>query len=239
LRHRIFPAGKQLQFNRLVVAVSVTILNSPGPRYCLVMARYPIRRTRQPGYLDGHFLVAMPAMEDERFRKTVIYLCAHSDEGAMGIVVNRPLQSLTFRDLLVQLKIIPGDQGIVLPPAAQAVPLIQGGPVESGRGFVLHSPDFHSTDSTLAIDGDICLTATLDVLRAIAIGEGPARAIMALGYAGWAPGQLEGEIRANGWLTCPGDGSTVFDADMDGKYDRLMRKIGITPASLSSIAGSA
>ena len=201
------------------------------------MRRLPLKRGRQPGYLDGQFLVAMPGMEDERFRRGVVYLCAHSDEGAMGILVNQPMRALSFRDLLVQLRILPSENATG--DTARDILLVQGGPVETGRGFVLHSPDFQSADSTLAIDTDVCLTATLDVLRALASGQGPERATMALGYAGWASGQLEQEIRENGWLTCPGDPSLIYDHDLDGKYERALRRIGVDPASLSSLAGRA
>ena len=136
-------------------------------------------------------LIAMPAMGDERFARSVIYVCAHSTEGAMGIVVNQPAQNINFPDLLVQLEVIPAAERIELPARADAVKVLKGGPVETGRGFVLHSADFFIENSTLPIDEGICLTATLDILKAIARGNGPASAILALGYAGWAPGQLE------------------------------------------------
>jgi putative transcriptional regulator len=196
-----------------------------------------MKRGRQPGYLDGQFLVAMPGMEDERFRRGVVYVCAHSDEGAMGILVNQPMRALSFRDLLVQLKVVPAEDDAGA--GARDILLVQGGPVETGRGFVLHSPDFQSVESTLAIDTDVCLTATLDVLRALASGAGPERATMALGYAGWGQGQLEREIRDNGWLICPGDPSLIYDHDLGGKYERALRRIGVDPASLSSAAGRA
>lgn len=155
------------------------------------------------GYLDGQMLVAMPVMEDERFARSVIYVCAHSSEGAMGIIVNRPAGSIDFPELLVQLDIIADSDQIKLPENAESMKVLKGGPVETGRGFVLHSSDFFIKDATLPIDDDICLTATLDILKAIATGEGPKHAILALGYAGWAPGQLETEIQSNGWLHCP------------------------------------
>lgn len=184
-------------------------------------------------------LVAMPGMRDERFARSVIYLCAHSPEGAMGIIVNQPASNIKFTDLLVQLDVIPQDERIHLPPGAGGVKVLKGGPVETGRGFVLHSADFFIQDSTLPIDDGICLTATLDILKAIAAGGGPANAVLALGYAGWAPGQLENEIQQNGWLHCPADSALVFDADAGAKYDLALRKIGIDPGMLSSQAGHA
>ena len=154
-------------------------------------------------YLDGQLLVAMPGMMDERFARAVIYICAHSDDGAMGIVLNRPAANVNLPDLLVQLEIIPELERILLPQKVGRMQVLMGGPVETSRGFVLHSSDFHIAQSTLLIDESICLTATVDILRAIARGEGPENAILALGYAGWEAGQLETEIQANGWLNWP------------------------------------
>lgn len=195
--------------------------------------------TRRPGYLDGQVLVAMPTIRDERFARTVIYLCAHSDEGAMGIVVNQPAPNINFRELLVQLEVVPSENLIEIPPRASSVRVLRGGPVETGRGFVLHSSDFFIENSTLPIDDGICLTATLDILKAIAKGQGPSNAVLALGYAGWAPGQLESEIQANGWLHCDADADLIFGADADAKYAQALRKMGIDPAKLSSEAGHA
>jgi putative transcriptional regulator len=191
------------------------------------------------GYLDGQVLVAMPGMADERFARAVIYICAHSAEGAMGIVLNRPAADLSFPDLLVQLEIVPEIQRIHLPQRVGRMQVLIGGPVETSRGFVLHSPDFHIDQSTLPIDDEVCLTATIDILRAIARGEGPAQAVLALGYAGWSAGQLESEIQANGWLNCPADPELIFNASIDAKYELAMRKIGIDPAMLSMEAGHA
>jgi putative transcriptional regulator len=190
------------------------------------------------GYLDGQMLIAMPAMADERFSRSVIYICAHSTEGAMGIVVNHPASDISFSDLLVQLDVIPGD-GAEAPSCADAIKVLKGGPVETGRGFVLHSADFFIENSTLPIDEGICLTATLDILKAIASGNGPKSAILALGYAGWAPGQLESEIQSNGWLHCAADPELIFGTDTDHKYDRALQKIGISPGMLSSESGHA
>ena len=190
-------------------------------------------------YLDGQLLIAMPVMEDERFARSVIYVCAHSSEGAMGIILNRPAGSVDFTDLLVQLDIIKRSDRIKLPENAEAMKVMKGGPVETGRGFVLHSSDFFIEDATLRIDEGICLTATLDILKAIATGSGPKHAILALGYAGWAPGQLETEIQSNGWLHCPADSELVFGNDIEDKYLRALRKIGIDPGMLSNTSGHA
>ncbi len=191
------------------------------------------------GYLDGQMLIAMPAMRDERFLRSVIYVCAHSSEGAMGIVVNQPAGNINFSDLLVQLEVIPAADLIQLPPRAGMVKVLKGGPVETGRGFVLHSADFFIENSTLPIDEGICLTATLDILKAIARGKGPESAVLALGYAGWAAGQLENEIQENGWLHCPADSELIFGPDTGGKYGKALRKIGIDPGMLSSESGHA
>jgi putative transcriptional regulator len=192
----------------------------------------------QRGYLDGQMLIAMPSMRDERFARTLIYVCAHSSEGAMGIVVNQLAANIKFPDLLVQLEVIADKDRIVLPPSAGAVQVLKGGPVDPGRGFVLHSNDFYIESSTLPIDNGICLTATLDVLKAIANGSGPGSALLALGYAGWAPGQLETEIQDNGWLHCTADLDLIFGA-VTSKYERALRKLGIHAGMLSSEAGHA
>jgi putative transcriptional regulator len=191
------------------------------------------------GYLDGQMLIAMPSMRDERFTRSVIYVCAHSSEGAMGIVVNQPAANINFPDLLVQLEVIPASDLIQLPRRAGIVKVLRGGPVETGRGFVLHSADFFIENSTLPIDDGICLTATLDILKAIARGDGPASALLALGYAGWAPGQLEMEIQENGWLHCPADPELIFGQDTEAKYEKALKKIGIDLGMLSSEAGHA
>ena len=191
------------------------------------------------GYLDGQMLIAMPAMNDERFTRSLIYICAHSSEGAMGIIVNHPARNINFPDLLVKLDVIPAADLIQLPNKAGGVKVLKGGPVETERGFVLHSADFFIENSTLPIDNGICLTATLDILKAIARGDGPASAILALGYAGWAPGQLENEIQGNGWLHCSADSELVFGTDVGTKYEKAMKKIGIDLGMLSSESGHA
>ena len=191
------------------------------------------------GFLDGQMLVAMPGMADERFARSVIYLCAHSEEGAMGIVINRPASKVRFPDLLVQLDVIGEEEAIRLPGKAGAMQVLKGGPVETGRGFVLHSSDFFIDNSTLPIDGTVSLTATVDILRAIASGSGPDRAVLALGYAGWQAGQLEAEMQHNGWLNVPADTSLIFDPVLESKYERAVRPLGIDLARLSPHAGHA
>ena len=203
-----------------------------------IRAHSPMGPSRR-GYLDGQMLIAMPSMRDERFARTLIYICAHSAEGAMGIVVNQPANNIKFPDLLVQLDVISDHDIIQLPLSAGSVPVLKGGPVEPGRGFVLHSSDYFVENSTLPIDDGICLTATLDVLKAIAKGDGPGNALLALGYAGWAPGQLETEIQDNGWLHCSADTDLIFGSDINAKYDRALRKLGIHAGMLSSEAGHA
>jgi len=191
------------------------------------------------GYLDGQLLIAMPVMGDPRFERSVIYMCAHSSEGAMGIMVNRPAGSIDFPELLVQLDIIKEGDEIKLPETAESMKVLKGGPVDTGRGFVMHSSDFYIENATLRIDDGICLTATVDILKAIAKGSGPKHAILALGYAGWAPGQLENEIQGNGWLHCDADQDLIFGGDVEEKYARALRKIGIDPGMLSNDAGHA
>src|SRR3954453_289465 len=191
------------------------------------------------GFLAGQMLIASPAMQDERFARSVIYMCAHSSEGAMGIIVNHPAPHISFPDLLVKLDVIPKAEKIQLPSRAGDVTVLKGGPVETERGFVLHSADFFIENSTLPIDEGVCLTATLDILKAIARGNGPASAILALGYAGWSPGQLENEVQQNGWLHCSADPELIFGEDTGGKYDKALKKIGIDLGMLSSEAGHA
>lgn len=189
------------------------------------------------GFLDDQFLIAMPGMKDDRFARAVIYICAHSDEGAMGLIVNQTQQML-FPDLLVQLGILDEQEAIRLPPPARDFVVRNGGPVDRSRGFVLHSGDYR-VESSLAVSNDVCLTATVDILRAISSGRGPRQALMALGYSGWAAGQLESEIADNGWLTCPATPELLFDADIDHKYDKALASIGIDLAHLSGAAGHA
>src|SRR5665648_603296 len=193
----------------------------------------------EEGYLDGQLLIAMPAMGDPRFSRSVIYLCAHSSEGAMGIIINQRAPNISFTELLEQLNIVPPEDRIALPMGLSAMAVHLGGPVETGRGFVLHSADYFKAESTLPIDESVCLTATIDILRDIAKGSGPDKALLALGYAGWAPGQLENEIHANGWLHCSADMELIFDPHVDRKYMRALTKIGIDPVRLVNDSGHA
>lgn len=199
------------------------------------MSLSTLKNRRERGFLDGQFLIAMPGMEDRNFNRTVIYICAHSDAGAMGFVINRA-QKLTFTDVLLHLDMVKDDDAIVLPAAARDFPIQTGGPVESGRGFVLHSDDYIS-DSSIPVSDDISLTATLDIVRAISKGSGPKLATMLLGYAGWGAGQLEAEIGNNGWLNCPAKEELIFDRSLDDKYERVLALMGISAAMLSPQAG--
>lgn len=189
--------------------------------------------------LEGQMLIAMPGIGDPRFERTVIFMCAHSPDGAMGLVVNKPAEDLTFIDLLDRLNVLPEEDQIRLPDDVAQTPVQFGGPVETGRGFVLHTTDYFIADSTLPIDDRIGLTATLDILRAIAEGEGPRRAMLALGYAGWGPGQLEHELLQNGWLHCEADETLLFGSKLESRYDDALRKIGIDISKLSSQSGRA
>ncbi len=182
-------------------------------------------------YLAGQLLIAMPNMRDPRFTRTVIYVCAHNADGAMGLVVNRLVGSVTFPDLLDQL-------GIDTKAVTEEIRVHFGGPVESGRGFVLHSGEYHHA-STLQVAEQMALTATVDILQDIAKDAGPRRSLLALGYAGWGPGQLDAEIQSNGWLNVSADEQLVFDEDLDGKWERAINKLGVDPALLSGDAGHA
>ncbi|MCH8092225.1 MAG: YqgE/AlgH family protein [Proteobacteria bacterium] len=183
------------------------------------------------GYLTGQLLIAMPQMTDPRFERTVIYICAHTADGAMGLVVNREIEALTFPDLLKQLSI---DAEVI----DDKIQVLFGGPVETGRGFVLHSSDYVQ-NTTMLVDKRVGLTATMEVLKDIASGNGPKLNILALGYAGWGPGQLDAEIQANGWLSVPADDGLVFDPDLDKKWERALAKIGVDFSMLSGQAGHA
>jgi putative transcriptional regulator len=182
-------------------------------------------------YLTGQVLIAMPSMGDPRFAQSVIFLCAHTTEGAMGIVVNAPLASPSFSDLLKQLKVDP------VPPA-RSIKLCRGGPVENARGFVLHTTDW-TGDGSLRVDEGLALTASLDILKAIATGGGPQQGLLALGYAGWGPGQLDQEIQQNAWLSAPADLDLIFDTKHDTKWRRALAKLKVDPLLLSDAAGHA
>lgn len=182
--------------------------------------------------LCGKLLIAMPGMSDPRFEKSVVYICAHSDDGAMGLIINKPMPGVTLADLLKQLS-IEDAQG------STAVPVYFGGPVETGRGFVLHSAEYKSDDNTLAVDEQFAMTATRDVLTAIAAGVGPAATLLALGYAGWGAGQIEGEIQQNGWLSCDATPEVVFDVPVGEKWLAALKLLGVDALMLSATAGRA
>lgn len=188
--------------------------------------------TNDPSRFGGKMLAAMPGISDERFEKALIYLCAHTEEHAMGIVVNKPVGELTLPDLLHQLQI---PSSIALPPD----PVLYGGPVDRDRGFVLHSDDYQCDDATVIVGEGVGLTATKDVLQAIAAPGGPAHSVLALGYAGWGPGQLEEELSENVWLTIDASPSLIFSTDLAGKWARAIESLGLNLASLTSTAGRA
>lgn len=189
--------------------------------------------------LEGQFLIAMPNMEDSRFEHSVIYICSHTEQGAMGLVLNQIASHLNIEELFHQLNIINGDSAIRLPSQIRQMNIHKGGPVEMERGFVLHTDDYVIDRSTLEIQDGICLTATLEILKAMAEGRGPQQALLALGYSGWAPGQLESEIQANGWLTGPAERSIVFDPDAGGLWHKALLSMGVDPAMLFGDAGHA
>lgn len=201
-----------------------------------IMNRPHASRPDEERCLAGQFLLAMPGMTDPNFARSLVYICAHSAEGAMGLVVNAPAPEITFSELLHQLGVTGGEAA---PPLLRKVPIFRGGPVETSRGFVLHSADYAAGGSTVAIATNVRLTITLDILKALAEGTGPSRALLALGYAGWMPGQLESEILANGWLTAQADADVIFDPDSAAKYERVLAGLGIGLANLSSTAGRA
>lgn len=188
--------------------------------------------THRDSSLVGKLLIAMPDMSDPRFAKTVVYMCAHSDEGGMGLIVNKPEKGIRFSKLLEQME-------IPVSPNTRDLRVHYGGPVDYQRGFVLHSSDYASEDGTLDVDENYRMTATLEVLEDLAKGEGPDIAMMALGYAGWGPGQLEYEIRQNGWLTCAPNDEILFGADNAGKWSAALKLLGIDPLLLSATAGRA
>ncbi len=189
--------------------------------------------------VEGQLLIAMPGMTDSRFVRSVVYMCSHSEQGAMGLIINKPADDLRFGDLLKQVDLFEDDEAIELSgPDADRI-VHTGGPVETSRGFVLHSPDYNAHSATITITDGICLTATTEILKAMAAGKGPSRSMLALGYAGWAPGQLEGELGANGWLNCPANPELVFADDPDAKYEQALSVLGVDPSHLVSTAGRA
>ncbi len=185
----------------------------------------------QTSYLTGHFLIALPSMPDPRFSKSVIFVCAHNADGAMGLVINRLFDPVDFSELLNQLS-------IPITPQCRNIPVHFGGPVESGRGFVLHSSDYNC-EGTLVVNEGVSLTATLDILKALAEGKGPKQCILALGYAGWAAGQLDAELQTDGWLHAEGSTELLFDPQVENKWDKILAHIGVNPSMLSTQSGHA
>ena len=197
------------------------------------------RRPAINSYLDGQLLIAMPAMSDKRFARSVVYMCLHNADGAMGLIINQRADNVSFAHLLRELGVLRKGAEDEMPASVLDRSVQIGGPVKMEHGFVLHSPDYSTAKSTLEIDRTIRLTNTVDILKAIARGRGPGQAIVALGYAGWAAGQLESEIQGNGWLSCPADPDLVFDPNLELKYDRALAKLGVDASHLVSYAGRA
>lgn len=184
------------------------------------------------GDLAGKMLIAMPGMGDLRFDQSVVFMCAHSDDGAMGLIINKPAQDVVLGDVLGQLDIEVSQQ-------VRESRVHIGGPVETARGFVLHSREFQSNLQTLNVDADFGMTCTLDILEEIGKATGPAQSQLMLGYAGWGAGQLEAEIRHNGWLVCEASFELVFGTDDDTKWSKALDSIGVNPLTLSAAAGRA
>ena len=195
----------------------------------------PKNKDKKENYLAGRLLLAMPQMGDPRFYKAVIFMCAHDENGAMGLVVNHTLPGLDLRQLLQQMKIDLGDNPVS--PAATH-PVMSGGPVEAARGFILHSSDFKQPDTVKVCEG-FAVTGTIDALKTIATGAGPDKMLFLLGYAGWGAGQLDQEIQQNAWLVIEPDHDLIFGPGTDEKWDRAVRKLGVDPAMLSGTAGRA
>jgi putative transcriptional regulator len=195
-------------------------------------AKSKTRKIEGESFLEGKLLIALPGMSDPRFEKSVIFMCAHSIEGAMGIIINKPVAGLSFQDLLRKLE-------LEVTPVTPDFPVLYGGPVETSRGFVLHSGDYEGADATLPVSEDVSLTATLDILRAMGEGRGPQKAIFALGYAGWSPGQIEDEIRSNGWVHCDSDSTLLFSTNIEAKWATALGKLGIDVSGLSAHTGHA
>ncbi|MFV0295399.1 MAG: YqgE/AlgH family protein [Hyphomicrobiaceae bacterium] len=200
------------------------------------------RKSKTPkreGSLEGQLLLAMPTMSDKRFRQAVIYMCQHSADGALGLIVNQRAGNLTLSELFEQLDLKVTDKDEAAGQHFQKRSVHVGGPVAKDRGFVLHTDDYLDRHTSLKVDQGICLTGTVDVLRAIASGKGPEKFLLALGYSGWDPGQLEREIHANGWLHCPAHEDLIFSDDIEHTYERALGIIGVDPGFLVSEAGHA
>jgi putative transcriptional regulator len=190
------------------------------------------KRKGNDGFLLGKLLVALPGMPDKRFEKSVIFICSHSEQGAMGLIVNKPIEGLSFRELVERLD-------VRVTANTPSPPILFGGPVGTGQGFVLHSSEFANGEGTMPVTSEISLTATIDILRAIAEGRGPQKALFALGYAGWGPGQIEGELSANGWIHCDAQRAILFDHRCDDKWRAALATLGADISGLSAEAGRA
>jgi putative transcriptional regulator len=197
----------------------------------MLKLRQAMPETRPFTSLEGKLLLAMPGMGDPRFFKSVIFICSHTEDGAMGIAINRPIDHLTFSQLLQQLNIDT--------PARDDIPIHAGGPVETGRGFVLHSPDYTQNTTLFINNGTVGLSATVEILKALARGKGPRSHLLALGYAGWGKGQLESEIARNSWLTVDATDPLIFSIPSEEKWPRAMAEIGVDVSKLSAAAGHA
>ncbi|MEM7750819.1 MAG: YqgE/AlgH family protein [Pseudomonadota bacterium] len=189
--------------------------------------------------LEGKLLISMPTIAEGCFARSVVYICAHSKDGAMGLIVNQAAKSIAFDELLEQLDIEDNEGCLADTDKLQARTVHFGGPVDTSRGFVLHSPDYFQASSTVQMADGFSLTSTPDVLKALLTGAGPEHSIVALGYAGWSPGQLENEIKHNGWLHCEADPSVVFGTELEAKYDNALSKLGISSSQLIAEAGHA
>ncbi len=199
--------------------------------FCMARSK-SVESQNGESFLEGKLLIAMPGMPDPRFEKSVIFMCSHSAEGAMGLIINKPIGGLSFHELVDKL-------GIGMTVARPDTPILFGGPVQMGRGFVLHSADYSGDESTMLLTPGISLTATVDILRAICEGRGPEKAILALGYAGWGTGQIEDEILANGWIHCDADPQLVFETNYESRWRTAIAKLGVDISGLSAEAGRA
>lgn len=211
-------------------ALKVNIQDSKGEHAVMISSA-------RIDYLNGQLLIAMPTINDPRFKRSLIYLCSHSAEGAMGIIVNQVARNINFSEVLTKLNIVTDENLIEIPESAHNKIVHIGGPIDPNRGFVLHTSDYYIKNNTLQIDKNIYLTATLDILRMIVVSDTPFQSLLALGYTGWGPGQLEREIHENGWLHCPADPQLLFDSQTSDKYDIALARIGIDPLRFISEAG--
>jgi putative transcriptional regulator len=189
--------------------------------------------------LKGQFLVAMPLMGDERFHESVIFVVDHGPEGAMALIVNQQIEDVRFEDVLADLDLEPPERVVEISSKVVKRQVLRGGPVEKSRGFVLHSPDYGSEGGSMRISDDVHLSANLDILRAIAYQNKPKKALFALGYCGWSPGQLESELAQNAWLSVPHSAELLFDTPFESRYEKALGLMGINRASLSAMSGNA